>query len=195
MSLVIPNFAKRVAPLRTVLDDAFPKSGGKRTAKSIQNIQLASLSWGKQHLDAFRDLQDQLRESVTLAHRDPSLELCVFTDASTRFHGAVATQCCAVELEKKFEEQRHMPLAFLSAEFRGAKCRWSTVQQEAYTIYNCFKKLDYLLAPVEDVHIFTDHRKLLFIFNPRSADPPLAQHVITKSAALGSIHVPVSVHY
>ena len=37
--------------------------------------------------------------------------------------------------------------------------------------------MDYMLLAEEDIHLYTDHRKLLFVFNPLSPDPTLGRHI------------------
>ena len=84
MSVVIPNFVQRVAPLVELLEAAYKKSG-RRTKMAIKSIKLSSLSWGAVHAHAFRSLQDSLRKAEEIAHPDPKNFLCNFTDASKYF--------------------------------------------------------------------------------------------------------------
>lgn len=179
MSNAILDFADRVSPLRKTLEDAYLRSG-KRTGKSIQSIPLHTLSWGPEQEEAFHSLQDSLRKSVMLSHPDPSKETCVFTDASDSHWAAVVTQCAPTELDKPIEEQRHLPLAFLSSAFKKAELGCSTFEKEAFAIVQVFKKLDYLLLTQRPVHVYTDHRNLLFVFNPLSLEPVLGRHIVSK---------------
>lgn len=118
MSNAIPDFTERIAPLRTLLEEAYSRSGSRKK-KSIQKYSVISLGWGSEHDSAFKDLQEQLQIAVKLAHRNPELDLCAFTDASDRFWAGVVTQCQAGEVEKVVTEQRHTPYAFLSGDFTG----------------------------------------------------------------------------
>lgn len=99
MSQGIPDFAKRVAPLRALLEVAYRKSG-KRTKKSIAKLPVTSLGWRGEHAHAFHDIQGQLREQLQLAHRDYKKTLCIYSDASDRYWAAVVTQCDPSELLK-----------------------------------------------------------------------------------------------
>ena len=54
----------------------------KRTKRSVSRVLLASHGWGKTELDAFEACKKSLANQVTLAHRDPTQRLCVYTDAS-----------------------------------------------------------------------------------------------------------------
>lgn len=179
MSRYIPDFPGRVAPLRDILEKAYAQSG-KRTTRSIKNVSLSQLSWGPEHLKAFNDLQEQLRSAVRLSHRKRDMTLCIFTDASDKRWAAVVTQTNARELEKPTMEQCHEPLAFLGAQFNSAQLRWSTFEKEGFAIYETFRKMDYLLAGEHNTHVFTDHRNLMFVFNPAAFCPSVGHHVVNK---------------
>ncbi len=75
---------------------------------------------------------------VKLAHREPSMALCVYTDASDAFWAGVVTQCEPEDLNKEVEDQRHEPLAFLGGAFTGSEEWWTTFEKEAYAIYQVF---------------------------------------------------------
>ena len=81
MSLSIPEFFRRIAPLSNVIEEAHTVSG-KRNTQSIKGMQLRSLSWGTEQESAFLDIQDTLRNAVKLSYPDPQKKICVFTDAS-----------------------------------------------------------------------------------------------------------------
>ena len=74
----------------------------------------------------------------------------------------------------------HEPLAFLGAAFKGAERNWSTFEKEAFSIYQAFKKMDYLFYSDKPAHVFTDHRNLLFVFAPLALEPALGRHVVNK---------------
>ena len=65
------------------------------------------------------------------------------------------------------ENMSHEPLAFLSGSFKGSQVRWATVDKEGSAIVNTFRRLEYVLWG--GVHIFTDHRNLTYISNPKRA--------------------------
>lgn len=180
ISLSIPRFAERVAPLRDLLETAYAKAGGSRKKKSIAKIPLADLGWEEAHVKAFKDLQVQIQQSTRLTHRDPSKTLCVHTDASDKYWAVAATQCDPDELGKPLIDQKHYPLAFLSSAFNEREEHWSTYEREAYAVVQAFRKLDYLLACDPTTRVFTDHRNLLFVFNPVAMEPSLGRHKVLK---------------
>lgn len=53
-------------------------------------------------------------------------------------------------------------------------------EQEGYAIFQTFDKVDYLLLNEQPVHVFTDHRNLLFVFALLTMEPTLGRHAVTK---------------
>ena len=180
VSTSIPRFAERVAPLRELLEAAYAKAGGRRKKKCAAKILLNDLGWDEKHEVAFKDLQEQLQEATRLAHRDPEMTLCVHTDASDKHWAVCATQCKPIELSRPTIEQVHQPLAFLSGTFSDREGHWSTYEREAFAVVQAFRKLDFLLACDPTTCIFTDHRNLLFTFNPIAMEPSLGRHKVLK---------------
>ena len=179
MSNFIPDFSRRVASLRAVLEKAYSVSG-KRTTASIKGIRLSNLDWNNEHVSAFQDLTEQLREAVKLAHRRQDMILCVYTDASDAHWAAVVTQCDPEQLSLPVTEQSHQPLAFLGSAFNSTQRNWTTFEQEAYAVFQTFERMDYMFACEDNIHIYTDHRNLLFVFDPLSLKPSLGRHVVNK---------------
>lgn len=106
--------------------------------------------------------------------------LCLHTDASDRHWAAAATQCSPEDLSKPLTDQSHQPLAFLSGTFSEREEHWSTYEREAFAVVQGFRKLDYLLACDQSTRVFTDHRNLLFAFNPAAMEPSLGRHKVLK---------------
>ena len=71
MSVVIPNFVQRVAPLVKLLEAAEKPPERTTDKRSIKSIKLSSLSWGAVQSNTFRSFQDSLRKAVEMAHADP----------------------------------------------------------------------------------------------------------------------------
>ena len=70
------------------------------------------------------------------------------------------------ELELPLEEQAHEPLAFLSGTFRGAQIRWAIPDKDSFAVKELCVKLCHLRVRRTGFRIFTDHRNLLYFFNP-----------------------------
>ena len=59
------------------------------------------------------------------------------------FWSGIVTQCDPAELQKPKLEQHHQPIEFLGSQFFATQERWTTYEQEAYAIYETFKRLSY----------------------------------------------------
>lgn len=138
------------------------------------------LSWSSEHVQAYEDLKTQLREAVKLAHWITEKPICIYTDASDAPWAAVVTQCDPASLKLPMEKQMHEPLAFLGSAFNTTQQHWSTFDKEAYSIFQAFERMDYMLICENDIHLFTDHRNLLFVFNPLAMRPSLGRHIVNK---------------
>lgn len=78
--MVIPKFAQIIGSLSDVLEEAYARAG-KCTKRCIKKIALHTLYWGSLQEKDFRDLQDSLRNAVTLLYNAPHKTICVFADA------------------------------------------------------------------------------------------------------------------
>ncbi|POM61080.1 putative retroelement, partial [Phytophthora palmivora] len=108
------------------------------------------------------------------------MAVSLFCDASQDFWGAVCAQLPESELSKPREEQNHRLLAFLSGRFVNAQSRWPTIEKEAYAIVESVKRLEYLLLRPKGFHLFTDHRNLVYIFDPYATDTGMQRYQADK---------------
>jgi hypothetical protein len=74
----------------------------------------------------------------------------------------------------------HNTLGFFSGEFKGAQLRWTVPEKEGFAIVDTETKVDYLLLSHDEFSILSGHITLTSIYNPLSADPTLALHVVHK---------------
>jgi hypothetical protein len=175
----IPNYNQVVDPLRRLLDVATKAAGScKKTA--LARVALVAVGWSADHAECFESVKKALANVVPLAHPREDLVVCVFTDASDLFWGAVATQVPPTDLDLPLEEQRHEPLAFLSGSFSNASLRWPIVEKEAYAVVEACKRLDYLVVRPGGFRLFTDHRNLVYIFNPSGSNANMAKYQADK---------------
>lgn len=77
----MPDFSGFVKPLYDVIE-RMHSTAGKRTKQAMGQIQLAEHGWSTSERTAFTTCKNSLAHQVTLAHRNPSQRLCVYTDAS-----------------------------------------------------------------------------------------------------------------
>ena len=173
------DYAPTMSPLLTLLERVYKVAKG-RTRRKAQGVKLKKLGWTEEHDKAFQEAKKMIEKACVLAHPDPKKEVCVFPDASDKFWGAVVTQIPCEDLGKKFAEQDHQPLAFLSHAFVGSQLNWAIVEKEAFAIVETCKRLDYILQRQEGFRLFTDHVNLKYIFSPASTSNTIKKHTASK---------------
>lgn len=99
MAFAIPRLAERIAPLCSLLELAYAEKK-KRTKRVVARIQLRLLGLAEHHTRAFHEIQEQVKQAVTTARRDPAQTLCLYSDDKNRFYSIVATQCVPGDLER-----------------------------------------------------------------------------------------------
>jgi hypothetical protein len=158
----IPNFSEAIAPLQNLLVKY------TKEAKSMKGTQLRKyeLSWDEEANNCFNKVKRLLSNQVKLSHLDSSQILCLFTDASDYFYGIILTQIPHEDLDLKVSDQRHSPVAFLSGKFSASQLKWSTIEKEAFPVIVAMTKLKHFLLTSKGFRLFTDHRNLVFVFNP-----------------------------
>ena len=93
----------------------------------------------------------------------------------------VITQVPLQDLHLVVKEQAHEPLAFCSGAFKNSSANWSVPEKEAYPIQYADRRFDYLLCTGKHPFlIFTDHRNLVFMYNPESVSVFLNRHSVDK---------------
>lgn len=105
-------------------------------------------------------------DRVTLAHRDESKRLCIYTDASDTHWSVIVTQVLFSDLPLPHSKQAHEPLAFHSGRFSPTQIGWSTVEKEAFAVLAAVERSHWLAAFPAGFDLFTDHNNLIFIFDP-----------------------------
>jgi hypothetical protein len=171
----IPQYTELVAPLTKLLDIA-AKAADSRKKTALTRVSLSSVGWCEDHLTCFERVKTTLKKMVPLSHPDPNKMVCLYTDASDGFWGAIATQVPTEDLALAAADQRHEPLAFLSGAFRGSSERWPIVEKEAFAVAESCKRLEYLLIRPGGFRLFTDHRNLVYMFNPLGYNSNMAKY-------------------
>ena len=163
----LPCFATLVEPLQQLLTKALATRKSKKS-QSICKVLLSSVGWGPIHDKAFETLKAAIANTVRLAHLDDDKVVCLFPDASDKFWGSMLTQVPEADAisAKPIADWAHEPLGFLSGCFRGASERWGIPDKEAYAIRVSCEKFAHLLIRRKGFRLFTDHRNLIYIFNP-----------------------------
>jgi hypothetical protein len=121
-----------------------------------------------------------ITHSVTVAHPKDGYEVCLFTDASDFHWGVIVTQMPKGDLDLDVLVQRHDPLAFLSGTFNRSQKHWSVIEKEAFPIVEAVERLRHLLLRDEGFRLFTDHRNLIYVFDPILRDNDLKKQEVDK---------------
>ncbi|KAE9054731.1 hypothetical protein PF005_g33085 [Phytophthora fragariae] len=150
------------------------QAAGSRKKAKLAKFLLADAGWSKEDDNDLAAVKAVLLNMVPLAHPSPDAEVCLYTDASQDSWGAVVTQLSPEEIQLPLDQQHHRPLAFLSGRFAGASSRWATIEKEAFAIVESTRRLEYLLLRPRGFHLYTDHRNLVYIFNPYGVDSTMA---------------------
>lgn len=110
-------------------------------------------SWSKDYPAIFQKHKESLAESFALFHPDYEAEWILRTDASLAGIGGVLIQIVNGE---------HQPIMFISCRISDAAAKWSVIEQEAFGIFYCVKKLAYYLRAKAFV-VECDHRNLVWM--------------------------------
>jgi hypothetical protein len=161
----IMDYAKIFAPLYEKLNDAL--GDGKRTSKRARKINMDLLhdSVFKEH---YRKAKEAIIKSVCLSHPNMDWVFILMTDASDFAWGAVLFQLEIFDDAKLLKDQDLQPLSMLSGCFKAAQLNWSTPEKEAYAIVESVERLRYLLLRPNGFIILTDHKNLVFNYDPNS---------------------------
>ncbi|GMF46802.1 unnamed protein product [Phytophthora fragariaefolia] len=175
----LPEYSRISAALYKALDRA-AQVAGSRKKNQLSKVRLEDVNWGDAEVASFEAVRTAPLKMVPLAHPNPTMDVCLYTDANQDFWGAAVTQLPAGEAQRPLAEQDHRPLAFLSGKFVDAASRWSTIEKEAYAIVEATRRLEYLLLRPRGFRLYTDHRNLVYIFNPYATDGTMARYQADK---------------
>ena len=94
--------------------------------------------------------------------------------------GVIVTQLPKGVLDLDVSVQRHEPLAFLSGTFNRSQKHWSVIEKEAFPIVEAVERLRHLLLRDEGFRLFTDHRNLIYVFDPILRDNDFKKQAVDK---------------
>lgn len=103
-----------------------------------------------------------LKIQVALAHRHPSIRLCVYSDASDVVWSNIVMQVFYGDLPILYQNQRHASLEFLSGRFSGSKLKWSMLEKNADATKATVERMHCVLATSAELDLFTDYTNLDF---------------------------------
>lgn len=88
------------------------------------------------------------------------------------------------EPAKSIELQRHEQITCSGGKLSRAHRNWTTYEKAACEAVQTNDRLDYLLCGAQPVHIFRDHRKLLYVFVPSALRPDSSRHILSSGHRL-----------
>ena len=135
----IPNFSKKVASLRTLLNEK-------------------NFCWTRLHQKTFDYILNDFKENILLSYFDMALPTYIFTDAHVTGLGAILYQGKTLENLK--------PVAIASRCTNKAEKNYAQIDLEAMAIDFALRRFrSYLVGSPNETVIITDHSPLVSIFN------------------------------
>src|SRR5690349_959915 len=172
----IPHFNELISPLQDLLLQATrTASSCKKT--SLHRIKLHDIGWTSLHAQSFLKIKEIVANLVRLSHPKDHWLACLFPDTSQNFWSVVLTQIPPEDCDLPLTEQRHELLACLSGTFRANSLRWAIIEKEGYPIIEGIYRLRHFLIRSTPIRIFTDHRNLMYIFNPLKRSANVVEHI------------------
>ena len=117
--------------------------------------QQAKFEWTASHHNALLTLRDSVIQASILHYLNPKKHYIVYTDASF--------DACGTQLSQEHDGME-FPIAFLSHKFTDTQQKWSTADQEAYSVYYAVTKWNYYLQGAEII-VRNDQKPLARFLN------------------------------
>ena len=121
--------------------------------------------WSKHCGTAFAKAKQLLSEAPILAHFDPKLPLCLAGDASAYGVGTV--------LSHRYPNGEERPIAYASRTLSSSEKNYAQLEREALSLIFGVQKFHQFLYGCSFM-LYTDHKPLTVIFNPKKGIPPLS---------------------
>ena len=150
--------------------------GAKRRIKRVAyNRAISAGQWTSEFIGVWDAAQDLVAHDVALSHPKPGWLVLMYPDASDEHWGSFLTQVPPEELDRgvPVEDMTHEPLGFVNVTLKGPEQRWDTMDTKGFPMVSAFKRLEYHLWNGE--HIYTNHRNLVYIFDPESCVSSVAK--------------------
>ena len=122
--------------------------------------QQAKFEWTPTHHDTFLTLKESVIQAPILHYPNPKKCYIVYTDASN--------DACGAQLSQE-HDRTEFPIAFLSHTFTDTQQKWSTTEQEAYSVYYMGIMWNYYLQGAEPI-VRNDHKLLERFINGKNAN-------------------------
>lgn len=147
---------------------------------AFTRIASDSVGWSQTEINAFHTCREALCKGSRLAHLEDNKRICFYVDALDDHWVGITTQIPIEDIHLPHNEKRHEPLSFLSGRFTDTQSRWSTFEEEAYSMMDTIERMHWLASCPKGFDLFTDHNNLVFIFDPLSLVPDTSQASMLK---------------
>ena len=117
-------------------------------------------NWTPEQHEAFLHLKEAIVQAPILHYPNPNKKYIVCTDASD--------DACGAQLSQE-HNGTEFPVAFLSHTFTETQCKWSTTEQEAFSVYYTITKWNYYLQGA-DIIVWNDHKPLAQFLNDKNTN-------------------------
>lgn len=164
-ALCQPKLPSVILPISAFFQYVYTKAG-KSTQLAAERNSLTSSHCIPAQEDAFIECKNALDKQVNLGHHDVSRRLSVYTVASDPLWSGVIKQ----GLRKTYLRHMETKGTNLSASFRDTFVvlifDGTPSKKEAYAIMETVERMHRLLATADGFDLDTDHRNLIFLFDP-----------------------------
>ena len=140
----VPNFSKIAHPL-------YELTKGRESPKINANVK-----WNQEAEEAFQKLKTCLAEDIILIHPDFKKDYYLTTDASDKAVGGV--------LEQMDSNGQRRPISYFSRTLNAAEQNYNATEREALGVIWGLK-FNRSLCLGFKIHVLTDHKPLVAIFN------------------------------
>lgn len=146
----LPHIAETATSLYELL-----KTGSTKKLKP-------KFSWSEENDTAFRKIKTDLEKHTLLVHPNPTANVGLWVDASSKAVGAVLQQS---------NGNNWLPLGFFSKKLKPTEQKYSTFDRELLAIYLAIKRFRYYVEG-KNFTVFTDHKPLTKAICSKSEKTP-----------------------
>lgn len=140
------------------------------------------------YMNAFRAIQVALVTAPVLAMMNHSRPVIISADTSDFATGHVIAHCLNPEDDERIDiHVKYQPIVFGSRKLSGAESRYFATERELLGLVYCLVKHSHLLEGKE-IHVFLDHRALLYMHNLSSKSARLTRWTFTVAQYRITIH-------
>ncbi|GJJ73972.1 hypothetical protein EMPS_06330 [Entomortierella parvispora] len=140
------------------------------------------------YMKAFRDIQVALVTAPVLIMMDHKRPVIISADTSDFATGHVVAHCLNPEDDDRIDiNVKYQPIVFGSRKLSGAESRYFATERELLGLVYCLVKHSHLLEGKE-IHVFIDHRALLYMHNLSSRSARLTRWTLIIAQYRVTIH-------